>query len=69
MWPISIALKTSSVPFRSGTRFAEFDGAQVGPLIDFDVALDIDAANVMVIFVRAGRHVAATFETDVGDDT
>src|SRR5207248_4402958 len=50
------------------TGFTGVDRAQVGPLIDFDIAFDVHAANVMVVFVRAGCHVAAPFEANVGDD-
>ena len=50
------------------TGFAGIDRAQVGPLIDLNVALDIDAAKVMVVFVGAGRHVAAALKREVGDD-
>jgi len=38
------------------------------PLIDLNVTFDAHAANVMVVFIRAGRHVAAVFQTEVGDD-
>ena len=50
------------------TRFTGIDCTQVGPLIDFDIAFDFDAANVMLVFVCAGRHVAAAVQTEVRDD-
>ena len=54
--------------FATWTGFAGSHGAQVSPLIDLDIAFDIDTAKVMVIFVGAGGHVAATFQTQIGDD-
>src|SRR5205823_1959155 len=50
------------------TILARVDCAQIGPLIDFDVALDIDAANVTVVFVGAGGHVATTAQIIVSDN-
>jgi len=62
-------VKTSSVPVsQRGQDSPEFTVAQVGPLIDFDIAFDIDAANVMVVFVRASRQVAAALQAEVRDD-
>src|ERR1044072_3516710 len=41
------------------TAFTVPDASQISPLIGFDVALDVDAAQVMVILVGAGSHVGA----------
>ena len=49
-------------------RFTCVDRAQISPAIDFNVAFDIDAANVMVVFVGAGGHVATTLKPGVGHD-
>src|SRR5260370_31944713 len=50
------------------TRFTRRNCPQVSPLIHFDVPFNIDAANMMVVFVGAGRHVAATFQSQVSKD-
>jgi len=44
--------KTSNVPeSQRGHASAGSNRAQVGPLIDFNIALDVDPAKVVVVFV------------------
>src|SRR5262245_13223486 len=56
----------STVAVRTG--FTGIHGPEIGPLINFDVTLDVDATNVMIVFVRASRHVVAALEAIVGND-
>src|SRR6185295_10732231 len=49
------------------TSLARTYCSEVSPLIDFDIAFDVDATNVMVVFVGAGGHVATALETLVGN--
>ena len=69
MWPISIALKTSSVP---ASQFGHDSPAATVRRscqeVGLDVALDVDAAQVVLVLVRAGRHRAPPLERRVGDD-
>jgi len=54
--------------FAIQAAFARFHRAKTGPFISLDVALDTDAAQVMVIPVCACRHVAPPAQRFVGDD-
>ena len=40
-------------------RLTGGDGAKIEPLVDADVAVDVDAAQVVIVAVSAGGHVGA----------
>ena len=44
------------------TAFAGTDAPQVSPLIGFDVSFNLHAAQVVIVFVGAGRHVVSTLQ-------
>jgi hypothetical protein len=49
-------------------RLAGGDRAEVGPEVGLDVAFDVHAAQVVLVFVGAGRHAAPAAQRLVGDD-
>ena len=65
MWPTSIVLRTRSAAPQEGQGSPVGHLAQVVPGRDGDVALDVDAPQVEVVGVGAGRHVAAAPERQV----
>src|ERR1700722_19244065 len=64
---LDAALPLQAVP-AVDARVAHRDLAQVRPLADVDVALDVHAAQVGVVDVGAGVHAAPAAERLIGDD-
>ncbi len=58
MCPTSIVLTSESGFVAHGTRLAVLHLAQIEPALHFDVAIDVDAAQMEPIVVRARHHVA-----------
>ena len=50
------------------TTLAGNNSAQVGPTIWLDIAFNLNPAQVMVVFIGAGRHVGPVLETKVRDN-
>jgi hypothetical protein len=48
--------------------FTCLNGAQIQPLVNLNISIWIDAAEMVIIFVGAGGQVAAAFQCVIGDD-
>src|SRR5205085_3383223 len=50
------------------TTLARCDRAQVGPTVGAYVALDVHAAQVVIVLVRAGCHIVTACKCVIGDN-
>ena len=67
-WPISMAWRSSSLASLRGDGSPAVGVAQVGELVDLEIAVEVRADVVLVAFVGADDHVGHAGDVVVGPD-